>query len=58
MKYLFLLLVTGAFAACTKPVDTIETTEKKKVYYRVKQVDTDGKETYSATVYVIEEIKK
>ena len=58
MKILILILIVIALGACTKPVDVVETTEKKKVFYRIKQVDVDGNETYSPTVYVIEEAKK
>ncbi len=59
MKYVLIILITGmGFISCTKPVDKIQTTEKKKVYYRIKQVDVDGKVSYSPVVYVVEEVKK
>lgn len=59
MKYLLFILLTGtSFISCTKPVDKIQTIEKKNVYYRIKQVDIDGKVSYSPVVYVVEEVKK
>jgi hypothetical protein len=58
MKLLILFFIALTVGACTKPADVIQTTEKKKVFYRIKQVDKDGNETYSPTVYVIEETKK
>lgn len=59
MRYvLFILLMGTGFISCTKPVDKVQATEKKKVFYRIKQVDIDGKTSYSPVMYVIEEVKK
>ena len=54
------MLVASTFiTGCTKPMDLKEnTTVKKKVFYRIKQVDRDGVESYSPVVYVVEENRK
>ena len=55
MRYIIMLLVIAGIAGCTKPVSEKESLGvKKKVYYRIKQVDQDGKESYSTVVYVVE----
>ena len=55
MKYIILLTAVALMVGCTKPVNMKENIEvKKKVYYRVKQVDQDGKESYSPVAYVVE----
>lgn len=55
MRYILLLLVGAVLSSCAKPASLKEnTTVKKKVFYRIKQVDQDGKETYSPVVYVVE----
>jgi hypothetical protein len=59
MKYLVMLVASASIAGCTKPMDLKEnTTVKKKVFYRIKQVDRDGVESYSPVVYVVEENRK
>lgn len=47
---LLLSIVCGViFYACTKPVDDVVKV-KKTVFYRLKQVDKDGKVTYSQII--------
>lgn len=59
MKYIILLLAGVAIVGCTKPINLKENIAvKKKVFYRIKQVDQDGKETYSPVMYVVENSAK
>lgn len=52
-KLLFIVFILATLVSCTKPLPKPTTTVKKGTkYYRIKQVDKNGKYDYSKTIQV------
>ncbi|MCF3110031.1 polysaccharide lyase [Niabella sp. CC-SYL272] len=51
-QLLLLLLVAAAIASCNKYHDALSTSQQDPLFVRIKQVDQDGKATYSKVVTV------
>ncbi len=51
MKRVIIILLVFAYASCTRPIP--ENTQSNVKFYRIVQVDKDGKQTISTVIKVV-----